>query len=87
MTIDEEEKYADESDRATALEMQATQAALQEIRNQAQQKQKPGRNGKYKIKDCEECGNEIGLARLKVAINNTVCVECQTAKEKRNQRG
>ncbi len=73
----------DENDRASALEQAISEAAVAEIRHKAKRDQEPGPDGYYRILDCVDCGEEIGLGRLHAAIRNTLCIWCATALERR----
>jgi DnaK suppressor protein len=35
--------------------------------------------------ECEECGDQIGMARLKALPYATLCVECKAAQEQENR--
>lgn len=41
--------------------------------------------GEYGL--CENCGNEIAIARLRALPMAQLCIECATAREKRQQAG
>lgn len=84
MTLPEiAQRTADVSDRATDLEMESTQHAIDDVTRKCQRDQEPGPDGVYKVLDCVECGNEIGLGRLEAALRNKLCIECASAAEKR----
>jgi DnaK suppressor protein len=42
-------------------------------------------SGEYGV--CENCGNEIAMARLRVLPMAELCIDCATTKEKRQQAG
>jgi RNA polymerase-binding transcription factor DksA len=65
-------------------------AALQEnilaARWRSRQMQEPMADGTYRVTECDECGNEIGDERLRIAPMNLWCVECAQAHETRQRR-
>lgn len=77
------DRLTDVIDIASARESQDRDDAIYAARLRTKQQQLPLSNGSYEFTDCEECGNEIGLGRLKVAAQNLMCVYCASAKEKR----
>jgi len=79
----QEHNHPDPFDQASALEQAATDQAIYEVRRYCKPTQAPLKNGTYEVTDCDDCGNEIGAARLKVAIKNTLCVHCATLRERR----
>lgn len=85
MTEYQKEKLTDEHDIASELEMKFTEGSISTVRDRARQDQLPDAEGNYLILDCEECGQEIGEGRLKVAPRNKICVYCATVAE-RNRR-
>jgi len=65
-----------ESDRSTALRIRDRESMLiQKIRNSL----KDIENGEYGI--CEDCGDEISLARLKARPIAKRCIQCKTKQE------
>lgn len=84
--FDRAERTPDESDRATLVEMEANAFRLAEARRAAQQDQKPDENGNYAVTECEECGADIPLGRLRAAARNLLCVHCASAEEARKSR-
>lgn len=76
------EKIADPADEATRTEMQFTEERIRAASRRTEQKQKPRADGSYAITDCDECGNEIGEARLRVAPNNLHCWHCASMLER-----
>ncbi len=76
------ERTADVSDQASRVEEE--EALHRRIAHARKMKraQEPDSDGNYAILDCDDCGLEIGLDRIKVAIQNTTCVACQTLKER-----
>lgn len=83
--LPEREKLTDKNDVATEAETNARDAALDEIRRKVKQQQVPGPDGAYPFPDCDDCGNEIGEGRLRVAAMNRCCIHCATKRE-RNKR-
>lgn len=73
----------DENDRASALELAISEAAVAEIQHKAKRDQEPDSEGVYRILDCVECGETIDPKRLRVALRNTLCIYCQTERERR----
>jgi RNA polymerase-binding transcription factor DksA len=71
---------ADDIDRASDLTMQQTEDALNEVRRRAQPEQVQV-DGEWRQKECEDCGDEIPLARLN--LGKIRCVHCQGALERR----
>lgn len=78
---------SDVIDRASQVEERHRGAALSAVLAQARRKPKqvPLPDGTYPDPDCEECGNEIGEGRLRVAIDNTWCIECATVFERKRK--
>jgi RNA polymerase-binding transcription factor DksA len=85
--VDLLDKAVDPLDRASQVEEGFREEALGAVLRAARRKpkQSPLPDGSYEFPDCGECGNEIGEGRLRVAINNTWCIECATAFEKVKQ--
>lgn len=83
MTRPQIEQFSDELDRASAIEMEATESAISEIQHRCRRDQEPREDGTYAVLDCDECGNEIGEGRLKAAIKNRLCIGCANARERR----
>lgn len=73
----------DDSDKATAVEMLATQQAIADVQNKVKRSQEADQDGNYKILDCLTCGDEIGEGRLNASIKNTLCIHCATRLERR----
>lgn len=82
MTHPTHEHHPDPIDRASDLEMANTADAIRAVQLRNEQKQKPLPDGTYAEPDCIECGNEIGIGRLRIASNNVMCIHCATAAEK-----
>lgn len=77
------EDMADEHDRASRLELLEMEQRLLTARKSARRTQEPDEHGAYLTLDCVQCGSEIGIDRLKVAIKNTLCIDCATWNERR----
>ena len=83
--VDERESEIEESaqlDRITTVEShleERDQKLLQEI-EVALDRLEAGEYG-----ECEECGEEIGAARLKALPTATLCIDCAKEIEKRNK--
>lgn len=86
MTQREHEHHPDPIDRASDLELATTENAIRVVQARNVQKQNPGADGEYPEPDCIECGNEIGIGRLRVAANNVMCLFCASIAEKRWRR-
>lgn len=80
------EKYSDPLDVASRNEQFATDDAIREQRKLAQPQQEPDEHGHYSIHECLECGEDIGLERLRVATKNCYCLSCVEDQEKRDAR-
>jgi RNA polymerase-binding transcription factor DksA len=80
------EKYSDPLDVASRNEAIATEDALREQRKKAVPQQTPDEHGFYAITECLECGEDIGLERLRVATKNCYCLSCVEDQEKRDAR-
>lgn len=73
---------ADEIDRAQNLTMEANLNSVREIQNKCKPVRLPRADGTYENEDCDDCGNEIGIDRMRVAIRNNLCVFCLTKRER-----
>ena len=86
--LSENEFYADPADRATAESDRSFALRLRDRdRKKARKIQEALRrleDGEYGI--CEECGVNIGLARLKARPVTTLCVECKNRLEEEERR-
>lgn len=78
--------HPDVIDQASSLEHAATQQAIYQVQRACKPVQTMRPNGTFEFEDCEDCGNEIGLERLKVAIQNQLCVHCATVRERLARR-
>jgi DnaK suppressor protein len=83
-----EDSYADPNDRATLesdrnfiLRMRDRERKLLTKINEAFARLD---NGTYGL--CEECGDEIGLERLKARPVTTLCINCKSAQEARERQ-
>ena len=72
---------SDEADHASELQQLATDLAIKRILANKQ----TSCDKKITIRDCDECGNRIPLARVE-AVNATLCVDCQRAYELEDTR-
>jgi RNA polymerase-binding transcription factor DksA len=86
MTQEEKEKLTDILDQASEIETRTREGLIADIQARCKPQQMPLPDGSYEFPDCDECGNEIGEGRLKVAAKNLWCVICASAKEKRAGR-
>jgi len=89
--MDEEENFPDPSDRAT---MESNRNSVLRIRDRErklifkiQEALMRLDNGEYGI--CEQCGEQIGIERLKARPVTTLCIECKSSQEieERKSRG
>jgi DnaK suppressor protein len=85
MNQETEELYADPTDRAThesdrnlLLRMRDRERKLLSKIDEAFIRIDNGRYG-----ECEECGDEIGIARLKARPVTTLCITCKATQEAR----
>lgn len=79
----EMEKHTDPLDIAARNERVATEDAIREQRKHAVPQQIPDAAGNFKVVECVECGEDIGDQRLRVAIKNTLCLDCASAQERK----
>ena len=82
--IENNEKMPDVLDQASELELRANEGRVRMVMEKCKPQQHPRSDGTYAITECDECGGDIGAERLKVAIQNLLCIGCATALEKRN---
>jgi DnaK suppressor protein len=82
-TMDEDENFPDPSDRAT---MESNRNSMLRMRDRErklifkiQEALQRIEEGEYGI--CEECGEEIGIERLKARPVTTLCIECKSNQE------
>ena len=80
------EQYSDPLDVASRNESIATEDAVREQRKLAVPQQIPDAAGNFKVLECVACGEDIGSARLMVAIKNLLCVFCATEEEAAERR-
>ena len=82
MALEKNENYfelTDDSDRASAIEAQFNEDALEEARRRTAPETSPDFDGKH----CIECGEKIPAARLK--LGKIRCIECQSLKEQKTK--
>ena len=85
--VDERETLPDLADRATQetdrdmslIMRERDRRLLQEVRQALQRLD----NGEYGV--CEECGEEIGVPRLKARPMTTMCIKCKSRQEEDEQ--
>lgn len=82
---DPADRAAMESDRHAALRIRDRERKLIAKIDEALRRIADGTYG-----ECEECGEPIGIARLRVRPVTTLCIDCKTAQEaaeRRERRG
>jgi RNA polymerase-binding transcription factor DksA len=82
MPLEKNENYfelTDENDRASAIETQFNEDALEEARRRTAPETSPDFDGVH----CIDCGEKIMAARLK--LGKIRCIDCQTLKEKQSR--
>lgn len=82
MALEKNENYfelTDDSDRASAIEAQFNEDALEEARRRTVPETSPDFDGKH----CIECAEKIPAARLK--LGKIRCIECQSLKEQKTK--
>lgn len=82
MALEKNENYfelTDESDRASAIEAQFNEDALEEARRRTGPETSPDFDGQH----CVDCGENIPAARLRLI--KIRCIDCQTLKEKQTR--
>jgi RNA polymerase-binding transcription factor DksA len=82
MGLEKNENYfelTDDNDRASAIEAQFNEDALEEARRKIAPETSPDFDGKH----CIECGEKIPAARLK--LGKIRCIECQSLREQKNK--
>lgn len=87
---DDSEVYADPADRATAESDRSFTLRLRDrerkLIKKVQQALKRIEDGEYGI--CQECGEDIGVERLKARPVTTLCIKCKSKQEDaERQRG
>jgi DnaK suppressor protein len=82
-TMDEDENFPDPTDRAS---MESNRNSMLRMRDRdrklifkIQQALQRLNDGEYGI--CEECGEEIGIERLKARPVTTLCIDCKSNQE------
>ncbi len=83
-----EEAFADPNDRAT---LESDRNFLLRLRDRERRLLTKIDEAFARIKDgsygrCEECGEEIGMERLRARPVTTFCIACKSAQEEREQR-
>ncbi len=76
MFADPADRATAESDRAFTLRIRDRERRLIRKINEALQRIDDGRYG-----ECEECGEDIGVARLKARPVTTLCINCKSRQE------
>lgn len=76
-------KLTDVVDIAALTEARERDTSLAEVQRRARPQQAPRSDGTYEVTDCEDCGDQIGEARLRVAVMNRLCVYCAARRERR----
>lgn len=83
VTMDDDENFPDPSDRAT---MESNRNSMLRMRDRErklifkiEEALQRLEAGEYGI--CEECGEEIGIERLKARPVTTLCIECKSKQE------
>lgn len=82
--VDDAERFSDESDRATYIEQQANDEAVDHHRRLAAPEQVKDENGNWPHTDCVECGDTIHPKRLE--MGKVRCVYCQHIKESQSRQ-
>jgi DnaK suppressor protein len=82
-TMDDDENFPDPSDRAS---MESNRNSILRIRDRErklifkiQEALQRLDDGEYGV--CEECGEQIGVERLKARPVTTLCIECKSSQE------
>jgi len=78
---DPTDRASAESDRALELRIRDRERKLLSKIDEAFDRIESGSYGR-----CEECGNEIGIARLKARPVTTLCISCKSAQEARERQ-
>lgn len=76
--------HADNLDTAQEYQQMGIDIAIQNARSNLPPPLTPEEKNKIIYRTCEECGNEIPLARVR-ALNARLCVECARALELENK--
>lgn len=89
MTQPSEETFADPNDRAS---LESDRSLLLRIRDRERKLLTKIDDAFVRIESgaygrCDECGNEIGLARLKARPVTTLCISCKSSQEARERLG
>lgn len=75
---------ADELDRAADLTQRTTDAAVEDVRRRSRPEQVQNPDGTWPHEDCVDCGEEIGIGRLR--LGKVRCIYCQQALERGRSR-
>ncbi len=78
---DPTDRASAESDRALELRIRDRERKLLSKIDEAFERIESGSYGR-----CEECGDEIGIARLKARPVTTLCISCKSAQEARERQ-
>lgn len=78
------DKFADELDRASAIEQAANEECVAKARRAAGPEQECI-NGKWETEECRDCGELIEPGRLQ--MGKCRCFQCQSALELRRKQG
>lgn len=79
LSIQDSERYSDESDRASFIEAEANSAAIEAVRMRAA----PEADASFDGKACIDCQEPI--PKLRLAMGRVRCVSCQEIKENRSR--
>jgi len=73
------EKFADDLDRASAIEQSKTEESINASRRAAAPEQVQDATGRWQTYECVDCGDDLIGARLQ--MGKVRCVHCQTKLE------
>jgi DnaK suppressor protein len=84
---DAREVYADPADRATAESDRSFTLRLRDRERKLIKKVQEALNriDEGEFGECEECGEQIGYARLKARPVTTLCIKCKSKQEEEEQ--
>jgi RNA polymerase-binding transcription factor DksA len=80
------EQCPDPIDSASLIEAAALRENIAQVQWASRPQQLPRDDGTYAVTDCDECGNDIGEVRLRIAPKNLMCVGCAAAQEVEQKR-
>ncbi len=90
MENDYNNRLADESDQASALEEREREYSLQKMANDRKAMEEKARNSQVRDESgnvlCEDCGNAIPPQRLEALPYAVQCIACKQAQEKIDKR-